>query len=127
MSVERIAQLQYDDVATVDPTTKYVEARQAIPIDGRGRSLVPTDALVRDMEDYLNAQPPGRPFLDFRPDIGMSLFPSPRTGVALSTWALRRIIQGRTRRHKRRRRVGQGKDVETAVATRVGVPSPQRR
>jgi hypothetical protein len=100
MTVERIGQLQLEEVASVDPKTKYVEARGCIPLDTKGRSIIPPDALSRDLEDYLNAQPPGRPFLDFRPEIGMFLFPSPRTGSALSTWALRRIIQGRSRRHK---------------------------
>ena len=126
MSVERIGQIQYDEVATMDPTTKYVEARTRIEVDNRGRTICPNESLARDIEDYLNAQPPGRPFLDFRPDIGMFLFPSPRTGTALSTWALRRIIQGRTRqRHKRSRPVMEGKDehVETSEKPDLGVPS----
>jgi hypothetical protein len=106
MTVHRIGQLQYDEVALVDPKTKYVEAKGCISVDVNGdRAMAPPESLARDLEDYLNAQPPGRPFLDFRPDIGLFLFPSPRTGMALSTWALRRIIQGRPRRSKRSRSV----------------------
>lgn len=36
------------------------------------------------MEDYLNAAHQGRPFLDYRPDIGRHVFPSAVTGEGLS-------------------------------------------
>ena len=92
MTASRVARLQYDEVALTDPVSKYVEARSSIPADSQGhRHIILSDSMARvqgagvglqppavDLEDYLNAQPPGRPFLDFRPDIGLFLFPSPR-------------------------------------------------
>ena len=82
MTVHQIARLQFHEVADVDPKTKYVEGRSSVG------TLVLPDEIVQNLENYLNAQPPGRPFLDFRPDIGSYLFPSPKTGMALSTWAM---------------------------------------
>ena len=82
MTVHQIARLQFHEVADVDPKTKYVEGRSSVG------TLVLPDEVVQNLENYLNAQPPGRPFLDFRPDIGSYLFPSPKTGMALSTWAM---------------------------------------
>ena len=101
ISVDRVAQLLYDQVASVDPKTKYVEVRKPILLD-KGQRLSVDEALLCDLEDYLNAQPPGRPFLDFRPDVGCFLFPSPRTGTALSSWAVRSVIQGRIPRKRLR-------------------------
>ena len=101
ISVDRVAQLLYDQVASVDPKTKYVEVRKPILLD-KGQCLSVDEALLCDLEDYLNAQPPGRPFLDFRPDVGCFLFPSPRTGTALSSWAVRSVIQGRIPRKRLR-------------------------
>lgn len=69
MTARRIAHLRYTDVAHVDPRSRYVEASR----------LSAPDSVLAALEDYLNAQPPGRPFVDYRPDIGPFLFPSPRT------------------------------------------------
>ena len=99
ISIDRIAQLQYHQVANVDPKSKYVEVKRPILLD-KGQCLSLDDTLTGELEDYLNAQPPGRPFLDFRPDVGCFLFPSPRTGTSLSTWAVRSVIQGKGQRKR---------------------------
>jgi hypothetical protein len=117
--------LTFEDLATVDPKTKYIEARRHIPsvtsphtwwCHGRvgvGQPLVlratrrprgghaPTDCdtgrsahgVPEKLENYLNAQPPGRPYLDYRPEVGPSLFPSPRTGAGLSKCTVNRICR----------------------------------
>lgn len=119
-----MAQLQYDDVAVVDSKTKYVDVKRTLFV-GQSSRPVPltrrperenrlsivwrlTDELVEQLENYLNAQPPGRvqcvpqrtkppeeptvcPYLDYRPDVGTSLFPSPRTGMGISMWTIMRI------------------------------------
>ena len=101
ISIDRIAQLQFHQVANIDPKTKYVEVHVPIQLD-KGQCLAADDNLMCILEDYLNAQPPGRPFLDFRPDVGCYLFPSPRTGAALSSWAVRSILQGKPGRKRLR-------------------------
>lgn len=92
LTVDRITTMHFHDIAEVDPDTQFVEARNPVRF-ADGHCVTLDDACVRAIEDYLNAQPPGRPFLDFRPDVGCFLFPSPRTGLALSKWALRRALR----------------------------------
>ena len=51
------------------------------------------DDLKNCIEDYLNApNSHGRPFVDYRPDIGSHLFPSHVTGLGIGRWRLRRLL-----------------------------------
>ena len=56
-----------------------------------GRMLQLDDAAAEALENYLNAAPPGRPYLDYRPETGPYLFPSARTGGSLSLWTICRL------------------------------------
>lgn len=73
-----------------DPSADFLEAATQIDLSGRTPLIV--DATLRDcIEDYLNAAHQGRPFVDWRPDIGVHLFPSPLTGEGLSRRTLRKF------------------------------------
>lgn len=53
----------------------------------------PDEELKNRIEDYLNApHSHGRPFVDYRPDIGIHLFPSHVTGNGIGRWRLRGIL-----------------------------------
>lgn len=86
--------LRLCDVVT-DPTGDYLEAATVLrvhPSPGGCRPSVPVDDTLRVcLEDYLNAPHQGRPFLDWRPEIGTFLFPSACTGEALSRRTLRKL------------------------------------
>ena len=139
MDAERIAILKYDQVATMHPETRYVEARPTIAPDGKGSVIAVDEAVAILLEDYLNAQPPGRPFLDFRPDMGSYLFPdcfplyakgrnsSPRTGLALSVWSVRQVLKGKPCKRKRYKDTTVTHDTKTTCglkATTVSGASP---
>lgn len=119
----RIAKLLYEDVAVVDPRTKYVEAKRVVfsraqapnhSGDVRWGGIAPVLCIIRSdrtvdiddgtaevLENYLNAQPPGRPYVDFRPEAsGPYLFPSPRRATALSHWSVNRILRAAKRDSK---------------------------
>ena len=90
LRVKRIHGLSLTDVVT-DPNAEFLEAGDRIP-GGSDRDLVVDDALRTVIEDYLNAAHQGRPFLDYRPDIGLHLFPSPVTGRGLSRRTIRKAL-----------------------------------
>jgi hypothetical protein len=97
LSARRISTLIYDDVAAVDPRTKYVEVKRSIRVRPHStRVVVIDDDTAALLEDYLNAQafPNAVPFEDFRPDTGNPfLFPSPRSCYGLSQWTISRIMR----------------------------------
>jgi hypothetical protein len=113
LSARRTAWILYEDVADMDPHTKYIEAKRILPIrnergvvtsqrvidDRRPAAAGPgrrgPDATAETLENYLNAQPPGRAYSDYRPDeVGPYLFPSPRTTAGgLSHWSVIRILR----------------------------------
>ena len=98
ISAGRIANLRYDELAVPDPKTKYIDVRRQLVYNGR---VVPIDdALAEVLEDYLNAQPPGRPFLDYRPELGDHLFPSAHTGGGISRWTVLNIRRRRATTNK---------------------------
>ena len=74
-----------------DPGADFLEAVAEISLVGR--PPLPVDDILRErIEDYLNAAHQGRPFLDWRPEIGVHLFPSPLTGEGLSRRTLRKFV-----------------------------------
>lgn len=116
LATECIAPLLVSDVVVNDERA-YLEAVEVIsvPRAGRagGRSAITVDAdlhrwpaphrlvvVVRpspsprnSIEDYLNAaHSHGRPFVDYRPDIGVHLFPSAKTGGGLNRRTVSKII-----------------------------------
>lgn len=94
------------DLAVVDQRSQYVEARRHVPIQRTpgGRTLQIDEATAEALENYLNAQPPGRPYLDYRPDVGPYAFPSARTGGSISQWMVSHI----QRRHGHANKGGGG-------------------
>lgn len=86
-----ITHLRVEDVV-VDAQAGYLEAVPTLRGFPNGGGSVPVDPALRDaIEDYLNADHLGRPFLDWRPDIGPYLFPSHYTGGALSRRTVRKL------------------------------------
>ena len=79
---QQISSLLFDDVALVDPKTKYIEARRHIPIrttPGAAPLVQLDEPTVEKLENYMNAQQPGRPFLDPGP-ASRRTAPGPTTG-----------------------------------------------
>ncbi len=89
---QNIQRLRLRDVV-LESDAGYLEARDRL-VGSTGTVLCEVDPFLREMiEDYLNAAHQGRPFLDYRPDIGPFLFPSPLTGDGLSRRTLRKVGQ----------------------------------
>ena len=102
LGARALQRLQLSDVVR-DVHADFLESRPDLVLQGRKRRLS-VDPTVREcIENYVNAAhhagslggkrqgppwPRGRPFLDYRPDIGQHLFPSPRTGDGLSRRSL---------------------------------------
>ena len=81
--------LLLENVAEVDGKTGYMDVRHCVSnknnhavkhaVWGHGDGTLQIDEqTLRVLEEYVNAQPPGEPFKDFRPDISPFLFPSSR-------------------------------------------------
>lgn len=107
LGTDAIAPLLVQDVATGDPDKTYLEARTTFTTTAAGPRIVPVTAELRAcIEDYLNAaHSHGRPFLDYRPDIGVHLFPSARTGQGLNRRTISKILLPRSAKTTKRRRV----------------------
>lgn len=88
LRVKRIHTLKLTDVVT-DPESEFLEVHDVIRVCN-DQDLPVDNALRTALEDYLNAAHQGRPFLDYRPDIGVHLFPSPVTGLGLSRRTIRK-------------------------------------
>jgi hypothetical protein len=98
-----------ENIGICMPKAGYLEAVPTLRGFPNGGGSVPVDPALRDaIEDYLNADHLGRPFLDWRPDIGPYLFPSHYTGGALSRRTEvrhpRRRVKARGPQHGRMRR-----------------------
>lgn len=77
----------------MDPDAEFVEARATIGLYG-GRCLDVDDDLRAAIEDYANASHVvGRPFADYRPDIGVHLLPSARTGGGIHRRTVRGVLE----------------------------------
>ena len=80
---QQISTLLFEDVAVVDQKTKYIEARRHIPIRTTpgGSPLVQLDEpTVEKLDNYMNAQQPGRPFLGPGPAARPAALPARTTG-----------------------------------------------
>jgi hypothetical protein len=96
LSSWQICRLALDQM-TIAPETGHVliRARRQFAL---GSALVALpERLCILIEQYVNletspAQQQGRPFLDWRPEIGMFLFPSASTGQHISYNAVKRIL-----------------------------------
>lgn len=75
-----------------DTEVDFLEAREHLFLPG-GRGLALDDALRGEIEDYVNAAHQGRPFVDYRPDIGPFLFPSASTGDGLTNRRLNQLLR----------------------------------
>lgn len=97
LGAEHLCRLLLEDVVvTLDAGGDFLEANGTIGVSShrRGSTTAPVidvdDELRVCLEDYLNAPHQGRPFVDYRPDIGVYLFPSARTGQGLTYRTLRK-------------------------------------
>ena len=105
MGSRHVQRLRLADVVQ-NVQADFLECRPAVVLPGgSGRTVELDEGMRARVEDYVNAahraaqgpppSPPpgrlqGRPFLDYRPDIGQHLFPSPVTGGGLSRRTVRR-------------------------------------
>lgn len=77
----------------IDPDAKYMESRLVLRLSG-GKDVSLNEDTRNAIEDYMNASHvTGRPFVDYRPDIGLHLFPSPRTGGGIHRRTVRGILE----------------------------------
>ena len=93
MTPYEIIHLRLQDVTGDRRGSGFLPVRRKVALSDRVLTL--SEGLRQSLDEYINtedAEEMRRPFLDYRPNIGSHLFPSPRTGRALSQRSVRIVL-----------------------------------